>query len=336
MVPPMRATRSLPLAAGVLVLLSLIGWPEPSPSAGAACPGNPKTLSPKGKHGAGFTMLLRINKPENVAEFASLQAAHGQIRARDLFVVNTRFGGMTIREQSEILAGLRARFPCNRVVALNGLGSDPRRPGYALALTSSPHPWAVMLDWERQDWGRARATNPRLSRWKRRFARSLNRLGAMAGRVARGLHAAGGGTSKLGAVSTYFRDWNYGRIARALDRRNRRLGHRRGSIQAVATQGSCMKYRGRTKGMRGTTRRLMRQYRRAKRKRRNLAVQISFSDHARVKRHLPVRSVNEWRAARCLRAALRAGAGAVLFWASPDSMRALFQNHRFRQVRHRR
>jgi hypothetical protein len=97
-----------------------------------------------------------------------------------------------------------------------------------------------------------------------------------------------------------------------------------------------MKYRGKTKGMRGTTRRLIRQYRRVKRKTRNLAVQISFSDHARVKRHLPVRSVNEWRAARCLRAALRAGAGAVLFWASPDSMRAIFQNHRFRQLRHRR
>ncbi len=96
-----------------------------------------------------------------------------------------------------------------------------------------------------------------------------------------------------------------------------------------------MKRRGETKGMRSTARRLIRQYGRTKRKRRNLAVQISFSDHARSKRHLPIRSVNESRAASCLRAALAGGAGAVLFWASPESVWALAQTHHFRKLRHR-
>jgi hypothetical protein len=80
---------------------------------------------------------------------------------------------------------------------------------------------------------------------------------------------------------------------------------------------------------------LIRQYGRTKRKRRNLAIQISFSDHGRSKRYLPIRSVNESRAASCLRAALAGGAGAVLFWASPESVWALAQTHHFLKLRHR-
>ena len=76
-------------------------------------------------------------------------------------------------------------------------------------------------------------------------------------------------------------------------------------------------------------------YGKTKHKRRNLAVQICFSDHGRSKRHLPIRSVNESRAASCLRAALAGGAGAVLFWASPESVWALAQTHHFRTLRHR-
>jgi hypothetical protein len=327
--------RLLPLAAVALVLLALIALPGPSRGQGPACPGNPVTLSPKGGPGGRFTMLLRINKGSNVVDYEALQAAYGQIRARDVFVVNTRWKGATPAGDRWIVSRLRDSFPCNRIIALNGLGADPRRPGYALSLTDSPHPWAVMLDWEQRDWGRARATNPWLSSWKRHFGRSIKRFGAIVTRVAGEVDAAGGGIAKIGAIPSYYPDWHYGKIARALDARNRRFGHRRGGIQTVATQASCQKYHGGEKGMRHVAGRLLHQYHRAKRKRRNLAVQISFSDHARVKRHMPIRSVNEWRAARCLNRALRAGAGAVLFWASPGSMRALFQNRRFRKLRHR-
>jgi hypothetical protein len=327
--------RRLPPAAVALVLLALVVLPGASEGEGAGCPGNPVTLSPKGGPGARFTMLLRINKGSNVVEYEALEAASGQIRARDIFVVNTRWKGATPAGTQWIASRLRDSFPCNRIIALNGLGADPRRPGYSLSLADSPQPWAVMLDWEQRDWGHARATNPWLSSWKRHFGRSIKRLGATVSRVAGEVDVADGGIAKIGAIPSYYPDWHYGKIARALDARNRRFGHRRGGIQAVATQASCQKYHGGKKGMRHVAGRLMRQYNRAKRKRRNLAVQISFSDHARVKRHMPIRSVNEWRAARCLGNALRAGAGAVLFWASPESMRALFQNHRFRKLRHR-
>jgi hypothetical protein len=293
-------------------------------------------LSPKGGPGARFTMLLRVNKPKNVEAYAELQSTYGQLRTRDLFLVNTRFKGSNAEDQDEIVTRLREHFPCNRLIALNGLGADPERPGYAFSLIDSARPWAVMLDWERRDWGQARATNPRMSRWKRHFGRSVNRLGSWVGRVAESLATSGDGEGRVGAVPTFYHDWHYGRIARLLDRRNRRFGHRRGGVQAVATQASCVKRRGKLKGMRRTTRRLMREYRKVNRKKRNLAVQISFGDHGRAKRHRPIRAVNESRAASCLRAALAGGAGAVLFWASPESIWALAQTHRFRKLRHRR
>ena len=328
--------RRLAWMAGGLVLLAVLAIaPAASSGDSPTCPSPPYQLAPKGGRAARFTMLIRVNKPSNVGDYARLQSTYGQLRSRDVFVVNTRWKGSSHALQEQILSRLRDSFPCNRVIALNGLGADPARPGYALSLTDSSQPWGVVLDWEREDWAHARATNHHLSRWKQGFGRSLHRLGSMLGRVAGGIRASDTGIQKLGAAPGFFSGWQYARIARMLDRRNRRFGHRRGGIQVVGTQASCMKRRGGQRGMRSTAQRLYRQYRRGHRKRHNLAVEISFSDHARSKHHLPIRAVNEGRAGSCLRAALAGGAGAVLFWASPESMWALAQTHHFRRLRHR-
>jgi hypothetical protein len=159
-----------------------------------------------------FTMMIRVNKPWSVDAYAELQSTYDQLRPRDIFVVNTRFKGSSPRHAGG------DRRPASRLLPLQPdrraerTWADPRRPGYARSLIDSPGTWAVLLDGERRDWGRARATIPRLSRWKRRFG----------------------------------------------------------------------------------------------------------------------------RAASCLRAALAGGGGAVLFWASPESIWALVQTHHFRKLRHRR
>ena len=173
-------------------------------------------------------MLIRVNKLENVGQYSYLQGKYGRIRPQDVFVVNTRFPGTSPDEARQILTALQSQFPCNRVIALNGLGVDPARPGYALSLVDSPGLWGVLLDWERRDWGLARATNPALSKWKRHFGRSINRLGSVIGQVAGSIQAAGTGIDKVGAAPSFFGDWQYGRIARMLDRNNARFGHRRG------------------------------------------------------------------------------------------------------------
>ena len=57
-----------------------------------------------------------------------------RIRPQDIFVLNTRFTGsgsfpaMTPSVAAGLAADLRATFPCNRIIALNGLSFDPPRP----------------------------------------------------------------------------------------------------------------------------------------------------------------------------------------------------------------
>jgi hypothetical protein len=323
-------------SALALVAVALLDSSPPARGQAAGCPPTPVHLSPKGNPTSRFTMLLRVNKPKNVGHFVALQQARGQIRNRDIFVVNTRFKGSNPNRASEIVDRLAIFFPCNRIIALNGLGANPEQPGYALSLIDRPELWAVMLDWERSDWGRARATNPSLSRWKRKFGRSLNRLRVQIGNLADRLDAAGSGVGKVGAIPSFFDDWNYGRIARALDHHNRRFGTRRGGVQVVATQESCKKGQGRKGSMRTIARRLHRQYGKKNRKKRNLALQVSFSDRARAKKNLPIRSVNEGRAAKCIRRGLRAKGGAFLLWASPESVADLFETRRLRKLRHLR
>lgn len=320
-------------AVGVAVVLSFTTSPGPALGQDAACPPSPVKLSPGGGPSSRLTMLIRVNKLENVSQYGYLQSAYGRIRPQDIFVVNTRFPGSSPDEAKEILGALQFLFPCNRVIALNGLGVDPTRPGYAFSLVDSPGVWGVMLDWERRDWGLARATNPAMSSWKRRFGRSINRLGSVVGQVAGYAQAAGTGIGKIGAAPSFFGDWQYGRIARMLDRHNKRFGHRKGGIQVVATQATCRKYRGPNPGMRKAARRLFHQYGRSRRRKANLSLQISFSNDARPKRHLPINSVNPSRAARCLRTALHSGGGAVLLWASPESMQTLFATGRLAALR---
>lgn len=330
--------RIIALVAGALILAPAGTSP---PSAGAqepaACQPYPAELGPKGGGGGRFTMLVRINKPENVSQYAALNATRGQFRDRDIFVVNTRFRGLEPGEPEAIVSLLRAAFPCNRIIALNGLGSDPQRPGYALSLSEDPEVWGTMLDWEQRDWRAARATNPGLSSWKRAFGRSFGRLKQRIGLLADSLNGPSAvGPRRVGAVPSYYHDWNYGRIAKMLDQRNRRLGHSRGGIQVVATQASCKrKRRGdeERSGIRHRARELFKQYGRHNRKKRNLALQVSFSRDARAKRHLPIRSVNDGRASKCIRDGLSRGAGAFLLWASPESMTELFYTSRFRKLR---
>jgi hypothetical protein len=122
--------------------------------------------------------------------------------------------------------------------------------------------------------------------------------------------------------------------ARAIDAQNRELGRVRGGVQIVGAQAACE--RGKRRGIHGIrkqAKRLFRQYRRAKRKRRGLALQVSFSSTPEADAQLPVERIPPALAAKCTRHALRRGAGAILFWASPESMATLFEVGRVARLR---
>ena len=106
-----------------------------SPARARGCPPQPAGLSVRGPSATRFTMVIRVNKPENAETYASRDKAAGgladRFRRRDVFLVNTRFPGSSPADWPRIVSILRSAFPCNRIAVLNGLGADPAAPGYA-------------------------------------------------------------------------------------------------------------------------------------------------------------------------------------------------------------
>ena len=128
-----------------------------------------------------------------------------------------------------------------------------------------------------------------------------------------------------------------------LDSFNRRIAPGRRGLQSVQTQAVCAGAGGR--GMKVTVGELLRQYKRANFKRTrvgrvkgprfryrrekrkihstNLSIEVSFSYRPQPWSSMALLRTSPQRASKCTRAALKRGAGAILYWASPDSMRAL-------------
>ena len=333
--------------AAVAACLVALGGPEASAGPSTGCSRPSAALSPKGKPPKRYTMLLRVNKLTNVAEYANADPATGglrpRIRARDIFVINTRFGGSTPSEWVQIANALRASFPCNRIIALNGLAPDPSKPGYSGALTDHSGIWGLSLDWEQGDWNQGRKQNPGIPKWTTAFRKTLGRIGKRLSALgAASINGTGAPGRRAGIVPAYYAPWDYGLIARTTDRRNARRKPGRRGFQVVQTQGYCV-----ASGpgpFHAITNRLFRQYRpkpKIKKRRINgkvrevkvkvkprgklntLALEISFSNTPDPSDPRPVASLPPGAAGKCTRISLKRGGGAYLYWAHPDSIRAL-------------
>jgi hypothetical protein len=296
-------------------------------------------------------MMLRVNQLRNAQTYAnpdeSAGGLAGRLRPQDIFVVNTRFYRSEPQEWADILTTLRSAFPCNRIASLNGLGADPNAPGYAYALHHSRHIWAQLTDWEQLDWNAARSSNPEMGDWTWRFDRSQKRIRRWIGGLTY-TYALSNETRarRAGLVPQYSRKWDYGLLARTVSGPHRRIAPAMRGIQSVQTQDFCADGGGR--GMKAVAGRLLRAYKLADfrrlrlkgerrrggkrfryRKRkwktnpRNLGMQISFSGTPDPGAGMAVIRTSPQRAAKCTSTALKRGGGAFLYWASPDSMRAL-------------
>ncbi len=324
----------------------------------AGCPALPGSLTSTGGP-AGFTMLIRINNAMNVNTYTRQVSANppglaNHIRPQDIFVVNTRFqsqaGDSNPTVASQLVAELRATFPCNRIIALNGLSADPNAPGYLYALANDAM-FATLLDWEPDDWALAQATNPLLPAWTYGYRNTLKRVSGWTAGLSGALAATPNGVfTRAGLAPMDVAQWNFGEIAQAIDRNNTRLGALHAGVQSVQTQASCMQgsaafgaraktlmdsYRFRTKIKKKKVRRkgkirIKKIAKRVKIKKKarpnlnNLALQISFSDTPNPSDPLPIRNVSATTADSCVLAGLARGAGAFFFFATDDSMRLLF------------
>src|SRR5262245_1688999 len=176
------------LTAGVLGVL-VLGQAPASAGPGGGCDPVPGTLSPKAKGAKGYTMLLRINKEKNIDDYANPDPSTGglrkRLRDRDIFVINTRDAKSTPEQWVALAERLRHQFPCNRIIALNGLASDPTAPGYSLALTNHPGIWGLALDWESGDWAKGQSQDSSIPAWSDHFGTSRGRIGKRLAKLGR-------------------------------------------------------------------------------------------------------------------------------------------------------
>lgn len=322
------------------------------PGSRVACPALPGSLT---STPGNFTMLIRINQQANVDTYAKFDSAsgglRGRIRAQDIFVINTRFDQTTPAVAESLAMNLRAAFPCNRIIALNGLSANPTLPGYIFSLVNSPAGiYGVMLDYEQMDWDEARAQNSAMVPWTYKFTSNLRRFGAFAAGVSNTLAVGANTGARTGVIPIDNGSWNYGALAQTADAYNRRLGARHLGLQSVQTQASCQagppafggrvgallkQYKYRTeirkkkvlrhgKLVKKKIRKQVKIKKRARPNPLNLSTQISFSDTPVPGDPLPIRAVGADTADQCVAAGLARGQGTFFFFASDTSMKLLF------------
>jgi hypothetical protein len=319
----------------------------------AQCGGELPTLYPQALGAERFTMIFRINTLADVNAYMSSDPLTGGLRSRvydrDIFLINTRFQNTTdYATEQAIATKLRQNFPCNRIFALNGLGTNPLAAGYLGALIDAPEVNGILLDWEKMDWDTARASEPGLPPWIDDFNPMLKQLSARLGILAGSIAAVPSRQGKrIGIVPFARDDWNLGMMSRVVNRQAQTITGPAGrGFQSSQTQKSCQSGAG--PGLQSTIKGLFGQYKssnfkKVKRKKSkggkprfrfkklkpknlklNLGVQVSFTATPDPSAPDPVKSVDPAKAAACAAAAVFQKAGAVLFWARPSDMEALF------------
>jgi hypothetical protein len=359
---------ALAALAAVLLLAARAAAPEGAAAAktSAGCPALPFGLSPSGSGPTRFTMMIRINTQGNVDTYTKPDGGMGgRIRPQDIFVLNTRFSGsgsfpaMTPSVAAGLAADLRTAFPCNRIVALNGLSFNSTAPGYAFTGIDDPNVYALISDYERDDWNDSRSTAPGRPPWTDNFAKNFPQLRGwnfgFTSTVAANPIGAG---KKTGLVPQDVGTWNYGQIAQNLDKQNRRLGARHLGPLTVQTQDACADGAGpgfgarakslrlqynfkfitkkvRVKGKRKKVKKTIRLplHKKAKPNMANLGMEISFTDSPEASASQAILSTSAAQAAACVGPALKQGVGAFFFFASDDSMRLLFQQPQINALR---
>jgi hypothetical protein len=367
---PSRARRAAFLALGaILIALLLLAGRSSAPPAAVAqvsCPPSPFGLSPPGPGPTRFTMMVRINTQGNVDTYTKPQQGMGdRLRPQDIFVLNTRFQGsgqfpaMTPAVAADLAADLRAAFPCNRIIALNGMSFDPNAPGYAFTGIDDPNVFALMTDFEKGDWDAGRLLDPARPPWTHNFEMALPRIKAwnagMAGAAAGNPAGAG---KRTGLVPLDNGSWNFGQIAQDLNKKNARLGARKLGPQSVQTQEACasggaagygarakqlrlqytfrfftkkVKVPGKKKKRKVTIRRKLKKKGRPKMS--NVATQISFTEFPDPSSSMALLRTSAAQADSCVPPALKQGVGAFFFFASDNAMRLLFQQPQIAALR---
>jgi hypothetical protein len=365
-----RVRRALALAiAGAWLALLLITAESGAPPIAhgqVGCPAQARGLSPASSGPQSFTMLIRINTQGNVDTYTKPEGGMGgRVRPQDIFVLNTRFTGsgqfpaMTSAVAADLAADLRATFPCNRIIALNGMSFDATAAGYAFAGIDDPNVFALLTDYEQGDWDGGRATDPTRPPWTNTFKAAFPRLrGWNFGFMSTVAANPVGAGKRTGLAPQDNATWNFGQIAQNLNKQNARLGDPKIGPMSLQSQDACAD--GAAAGFGARAKQLRLQYTfkfitrkvkvKGKKKKRkvtirqpikkkgkpllsNTAMEISFTDSPQASASQAILSTSAAQAAACVGPAMKQGVGAFFFFASDDSMRLLFQQPQIAALR---
>jgi hypothetical protein len=344
-------------------MLLLVGRSaSPSDAEGAkppqTCAPAPFGLAPPGSGAQRFTMMIRINSQGNVDTYTKPDGGMGgRIQPQDIFVLNTRFPGsgqfpaMTPAVAAGLSADLRATFPCNRIIALNGMSYDAASAGYAFTGIDDPNVFALLTDYEESDWNAGRLTDPGRPPWTEQFKAAFPLLKGWNFGVSTAVAVNPAGAAKrTGLAPQDLSTWNYGQIAQDLNKKNLRLGARKLGPLSLQTQAACADggppgFGARAKQLRlqytfkfitkkvrvkGERKKVKKTFREPLKKRSkpildNLATQISFTEIPDPTSNMALVRTSAAQAAACVAPAMKQGVGAFMFFASDNAMRLLFQ-----------
>lgn len=371
-----RVLGLLALAALLAACLLAAGSSDPAraeAAKAAACPALPAGFAPSGPSASRFTILIRINTQGNVNTWTQFNQANGglagYVRPQDVFMINTRFTGsgqfpaVTPDVAAQLTAGLRATFPCNRIIDLNGISYDPTQAGYAFTGIDDPNVSTLITDFEQSDWISGQVSDPTRPPWANKFKAALPLIKGWDFTLASTVAGNPAGAGKRTALAPQdSATWNYGQIAQDLDKKNARLGRKLG-LQSVQTQNSCaddgaagfgarakqlrlqyafkfitkkIKVPGKKGKKKEKTKRVTIRvplHKKAKPNLNNLAMEISFTDSPQASASQAILSTSVAQAAACVPPALKQGIGAFFFFAPENPMRLLFQQPQIAPLR---
>ncbi len=292
-------------------------------------------LTPPGGGPSAFTMGIRVNQATDVDQIES--AIGDQILPRDVFVINTEFPHSKPQDWQAALDRVAEKFRCNRIVTLTGLNPHRESPGYEYALTDQPELDAVLIDWEPDTWA-----DTKLGPWTTDQSRNEDRIADRLRELS--AHLANSRV-RMGLVPDYVPAWDYGPFGRVVAEQNFTLDPIHLGYQIIQTQPNCGTPSAAGPLIPGLTDHVLSQYQSViglplrvgapkdqppdvtRDLRNHLGFEIAFDESPNPHASDAVERLGPEQAAQCTHQILRAGGAGVLYWSSPDSIKAMLESN---------
>lgn len=321
-----RSSVSLKIAGAVLAVVAaaalVVFAARDEDDSSNGCAPDLLSVAPQGSEADSFTMGIRVNQTGDVDEIS--RSLGDRIETRDIFVVNTTFEGSKPDDWSKVAAEIRDKYPCNRMVALNGLAGDESSAGYAFALAGEEGVDAVLVDWEEDTYIESPGRPPWDPNEKSDEKRVAAHLGELVDKVPE--------TTRVGLVPEYLPPWDYGDLGAIVAEQNKANGGEGPGFNLVQTQTNCDDPEAPGPGVHELVTAIVKDYPNDA-PIAQLGFEIAFSTTPTPGSNEPVERVSAREAAICSQQIIDAGGAGILYWATPAALEAMLKTPTGRKLR---